>query len=121
MADPLTEAILAAAIEVHRELGAGLLESVYQEALCHEFSLRDIPFSRQVPVVLRYKGKELAGQRLDLLVDAQVVVELKSTRGMPESAVGQVLTYLRATGCRRGLVINFGEKKLMDGVRRVSL
>jgi GxxExxY protein len=121
MADPLTEAILAAAIEVHRELGAGLLESIYEEALCHELTIRGIPYSRQVPVVLRYKGKELAGQRVDLLVDAQVVVELKSARGMPDSAVGQVLTYLRATGCHRGLVINFGEKRLMEGVQRVSL
>ena len=121
MADPLTESILAAAIEVHRVLGPGLLESIYEEALCHELALRGIRFQRQLPVALRYKGTELTGQRLDVLVEGEVVLELKSVRALPDAATAQILTYLRATGCKRGLIINFGNKRLIDGVQRVSL
>lgn len=119
MADQLTQQIIGAAIEVHRLLGPGLLESVYEEALCHEMSLRDIPFARQVEVV--YKGRVIAGQRLDLVVADAVVVELKSQRAMPEEVSAQVLSYLKATGLKRGLLINFGEPRLADGVKRFSL
>ena len=121
MADGLTERIIGAAIEVHRVLGPGLLESVYEEALCHEFSLREIPFQRQVNVTVRYKDKVIAGQRLDLLVDDEVIVELKSQRNLPEVAAAQVLSYLKATGLKRGLLINFGEQKLVEGIKRFSL
>ncbi|MCD6456313.1 MAG: GxxExxY protein [Methanophagales archaeon] len=77
MRDPLTEAIIGAAIEVHKHLGPGLLESIYEEALCYEFSLREIPFERQVEVDVIYKDKIIKGQRIDILVAGEVVVELK--------------------------------------------
>ena len=119
--DPLTEAIIGAAIEVHRTLGPGLLESIYEEALCIEFGLRGIPFARQVDVDVHYKGHVITGQRLDLLVDAQVVVELKSVAALPDVATAQVLSYLKATNLKRGLLINFGEATLVKGIRRISL
>ena len=119
--DELTEKVLGAAIEVHRTLGPGLLESIYEEALCHEFSLRAIHFERQVPVDVVYKGKIIRGQRLDLLVEEKVVVEIKSVAKLPDVAIAQVLSYLRATGLKRALLINFGERKLIDGVKRISL
>ncbi len=106
--DELTEKIIGAAIEVHRILGPGLLESVYEEALCREFELREIPFARQVPVDIEYKGKTISGQRIDLIVDNSVVIELKSARNLPEVASAQTLSYLRATGLNRALLINFG-------------
>ena len=98
MGDPLTEKIIGAAIEVHRILGPGLLESIYEEALCVEFELRGILCQRQVEVDVHYKGKTIKGQRIDLLVDGQVVVELKAVAVLPEVATAQVLSYLKATG-----------------------
>jgi len=121
MGDDLTENIIAAAIEVHRELGPGLLESIYEEALCHELGLRAIPYERQAAVTVRYEDRELLGQRLDLLVGGEVVVEIKSLKTLPEVVLAQVLSYLKATGCKRGLIFNFGEKRLVDGIKRVSL
>ncbi len=121
MSDDLTKRIIGAAIEVHSTLGPGLLESIYEEALCHEFQLRDIEFQRQVNCDLIYKGIVIKGQKLDLLVENEVVVEIKSLSKMPEVALAQTLSYLKATNLKRGLIINFGEKKLVDGVKRVSL
>ena len=121
MGDFLTQYIIGAAIEVHRVLGVGLLESVYEEALCHEFELREISFQRQVEIDVIYKGKIIKGQRIDLLVENQVVVELKSNAKLPEVATAQVLSYLKATGLKRGLLINFGAPRLVDGIRRISL
>ena len=121
MSDFLTQQIIGAAIEVHRILGSGLLESVYEEALCREFELRRIKFQRQVEIDVIYKGKVIKGQRIDLLVENQVIVELKSIAKLPEVAVAQVLSYLKATGLKRGLLINFGVTKLVEGIRRVSL
>ncbi len=121
MADELTERIIGAAIEVHRILGPGWLESIYEEALHHELSLRGLPVRRQVDIVVRYKEKNIGGQRLDLIVADEVVVELKSQRSLPEVAAAQVLSYLKASGMKRGLLINFGEQKLTDGVKRFSL
>lgn len=121
MGDFLTQSIIGAAIEVHRVLGVGLLESVYEEALCYEFQLRKIEFQRQVEIDVIYKGKIIKGQRIDLLVERQVVVELKSIAKLPEVAVAQVLSYLKATDLKRGLLINFGSAKLVDGIRRISL
>jgi len=121
MSDELTERILGAAIEVHSILGPGLLENICEEALCHEFSLRGIPFERQLPVDVVYKGHVIAGQRLDLVVDGQVIVELKSRSVLPDVAMAQVLSYLRATGLKRALLVNFGERRLIDGVKRISL
>ena len=117
--DPLTERIIGAAIEVHRHLGPGLLESIYEEALCVEMTLRGIPFERQVPVDVVYKGHTIKGQKIDLLVDEQVVVELKAVSRLPQVATAQVLSYLKATHLRRGLLINFGMTRLVDGIKRL--
>ncbi len=117
----LTGKIIGAAIEVHRTLGRGLLEAIYEEALCREFDLRNIRYERQASVAIVYKGKSIKGQRIDLLVENEVVVEIKSLTKVPEFATAQVLSYLKGTGFKRGLVINFGEKILSEGVRRISV
>ena len=109
--DDVTEKIIGAAIAVHRVPGPGLLESIYEEALCHEFELRGI----------EYKGKLISGQRMDLIVDNSVVIELKSSKSLPEVASAQTLSYLRATGLKRTLLINFGNTRLIDGIKRFSL
>ena len=119
--DELTEKIIGAAIEVHNILGPGLLESIYEEALCCEFDLRSIKYQRQVERDIVYKGHTIKGQKLDLLVEGEVVVEIKSLSKMPEVALAQTLSYLRATNLKRGLIVNFGEKRLVDGIKRVSL
>ena len=121
MADDLTEKIIGAAMEVHRVLGRGLLESVYEGALCHELYLRGVAFRRQVDVTVIYKDVNVGNQRIDLLVADAVVVELKSQRALPEGAAAQVLSYLKATGLKRGLLLNFGELRLADGIKRFSL
>ncbi|MCF8177710.1 MAG: GxxExxY protein [Sulfuritalea sp.] len=121
MTDEVTEKIIGAAIEVHRILGSGLPESVYEGALCHELFLRDIPFKRQVDVSVSYKDANVGNQRIDLLVADEVVVELKSQRGMPDVSTAQVLSYLKATGLKHGLLLNFGEVRLIDGIKRLSL
>jgi GxxExxY protein len=119
--DELTEKIIGAAIEVHRILGPGLLESVYEEALCVELQLRNLSYKRQVEVEFQYKGQIIKGQRLDLLVEGQVIVELKSITNLPEVITAQVLSYLKATGLKRALLINFGMSRLVDGIKRFSL
>ena len=121
MPDDLTEKIIGAAIEVHRELGPGLLESIYEEALCYEFELQKINYQRQVPSDIIYKGKIIKGQKIDLLFEDEVVVEIKSLSKMPEVALAQTLSYLKATNLKRGLIVNFGEKRLIDGIKRVAL
>ena len=121
MPDELTHAILGSAIEVHRILGPGLLESIYEEALCEELGQRGIPFRRQVAVDVWYKDQVIKGQRLDLLVNEEVIVEIKSLSVMPEYVTAQALSYLKATGLKRALIINFGQKTLIKGVRRISL
>ena len=117
----LTSKIIGAAIEVHRTLGPGLLESAYQTCLAQEFKLRDIPFHREQPLPVSYKGIQLdCGYRLDFLVDGRVVLELKAVRQMQPVYESQLLTYLRLTGCKVGLLINFNVPVLKDGiVRRV--
>lgn len=119
--DLVTERVIGAAIEVHRTLGPGLLESIYEEALCIELGLRGIPYKRQAEVAVHYKGHALKGQKVDLLVEDAVVVELKAVSKLPDVAMAQVLSYLKATGLKRGLLVNFGEGRLVDGVKRVSL
>ncbi|MBX3294491.1 MAG: GxxExxY protein [Acidobacteria bacterium] len=118
--DRITGEIIGAAIEVHRELGPGLLESIYEEALCIELALRGINFVRQAEIDIVYKGRVLKGQRIDLIVEGEVIVELKSLSKLPDIAMAQTLSYLKAAGLKRGLIINFGEKRLIDGVKRVS-
>jgi len=121
MSDFLTKRIIGAAIEVHRELGPGLLESIYEEALCHEFEDQSINYKRQVPVDVHYKGRVIKGFKLDLLVEDEVVVELKAVQLPPKLALSQTISYLKATKLKRGLIINFGEKRLIDGIKRVSV
>jgi GxxExxY protein len=121
MSDALTERIIGAAIEVHRALGSGLLEAIYEEALCVEFQLRHLKYQRQVELDVEYKGHIIKGQRLDLLVEGEVIVELKSISNLPQVATAQVLSYLRATGLKRALLINFGVPRLVDGIKRISL
>lgn len=119
--DVLTQKIIGAAIEVHRTLGPGLLESIYEEALCYEFDLRGIQFRRQVEIDVIYKGKVIKGQRIDVLVEEEVIVEIKSLSKLPDVSMAQVLSYLKATGLKRGLLINFGAKMLREGIKRISL
>ncbi len=121
MEDELTEKIIGAAIEVHRVLGPGLLESIYEEALCHEFFLRGIECQRQIEMDVIYKELRIKGQRLDILVAKEVIVELKSVTKLPDVALAQTLSYLKSTGLKRALLINFGERLLKDGIKRVSL
>lgn len=119
--DPLTERVIGAAIEVHRIIGPGLLESIYEEALCHELTLRGLRFERQKAVDVIYKEIAIKGQRLDLLVEGALVVEIKSLSNLPDVALAQTLSYLRTTGLKRALLINFGQRLLKDGIKRVSL
>jgi GxxExxY protein len=115
----LTRAIIGAAIEVHKLLGPGLLESAYEDYLCHELALRGIHFEKQKPIPLVYKGTKLeCGFRLDLLVEGRVVVELKSVDGLGPIHEAIILTYLRLSGYQLGLLINFNVPVLKDGVRR---
>lgn len=117
----MTEMIIACAIEVHRILGPGLLESIYEEALCHEFRLRGVPFERQKEVDVVYKDKVIRGQRIDLIVDGQVVVEIKAVKSLNDVFTSQTLSYLKSTALKRALLINFGASKLVSGIKRISL
>lgn len=115
----LTREIIGAAIEVHRLLGPGLLESAYESCLYHEFALRQIHFEKQKPIPLIYKETKLdCGFRLDLLVEGRVVVELKAVDGIGPVHEAIMLTYLRLSGHELGLLINFNVPVLKDGVRR---
>ncbi len=118
----LTGEIIGSAIEVHRTLGPGLLESVYEECLCHELALRGIAFERQLPLPVVYKGVRLdCGYRIDLLVEDSVVVEVKAVREILPVHEAQLLTYLRLGGWRIGLLLNFNTPVLRHGVRRMVL
>ena len=117
----MTERIISAAIEVHRHLGPGLLESTYENALCYEFELRGISVVRQVAVPLFYKGRLISEHRPDVIVEACVVVEIKSVARLEPVHWAQVLTYLRVTGARVGLIINFNVPILTRGVKRIVL
>jgi GxxExxY protein len=115
----ISEQIIGAAIEVHRELGPGLLESVYEECLCHELALRKIPFERQKPLPVAYKAIKMdCGYRLDMLVAGAVIVEIKAVEEISKVHEAQLLTYLRTGGWPLGLMINFNVTRLIDGVRR---
>ena len=111
--------MIGAAIEVHRVLGPGFLESVYEEALCIEFTLRGIPFARQVAVGVEYKGRTVGGERLDLLVANSIVVELKAVENLAPIHLAQVLSYLKATNLRLGLLVTFNVGVLQRGIKRV--
>jgi len=117
--DGLARLVIGAAIEVHRQLGPGLLESVYEEALCIEFDLRKIPFSRQPGVGISYKGRSVGKGKLDLLVGERLIVELKSVERLAPIHSAQMISYLRMTNRTLGLLINFNVPYLKEGIKRV--
>jgi len=117
----LTHEVISAAIEVHRTLGPGLLESAYEECLCREFDLRKIPYERQKELPLEYKGIKLdCGYRLDILVANTLILELKSCEGHQGIHEAQLLTYLKLAGMKLGLLINFNVPVLKGGIRRIA-
>ena len=116
----LTHEIIGAAIEVHKNLGPGLLESTYEECLCHELSQRGIPFERQKPVPVVYKGVKLdCGYRLDLLVADRVILELKSVEALAPIHDSIMITYLKLSEHRIGLLMNFNVQILKEGIKRL--
>jgi GxxExxY protein len=120
--DPLTHAIIGAALEVHRELGPGILESAYQECMCFELASRGLSVQRQVTLPVIYKTIKLdVGYRPDLIVENQVIVELKCVEKLIRIHEAQLLTYLRLSGIHVGLLINFQSQPLMKGIKRMVL
>jgi GxxExxY protein len=118
----LSASIIGAAMNVHRGLGPGLLESVYEACLCHEFSKAGIPFERQVPIPLVYDGVRLdCGFRADLIVQRKVIIEVKSVERLVPMHQCQLLTYLRLAKCRVGLLLNFNTSHLRQGIKRLML
>jgi GxxExxY protein len=118
----LTGQIIGSAIEVHKALGPGLLESAYEECLYHEFDLRGIPYKRQQAIPVQYKGVKLdCGYRIDILVNNCVILELKSVDCWESIHAAQILTYLKLTGLKVGLRINFNVPVLRDGIKRLIL
>jgi GxxExxY protein len=119
--DPFTASIIAVLIEIHRELGPGLLESMYENAICHEFDLRGIAYQRQVPVNVVYKGKVIGEQRVDLIVEGRLLLELKCCETLSAVHRAQVICYLRVTGLKLALLVNFNVAVLKDGIKRIIL
>ena len=118
--DELSYKVIGCAIEVHRTLGPGLLESAYEKALMHELKLNNIPVKSQVEVSMNYKGVDIGeGLRIDLLIDNQLIVELKSVEDFKPVHYKQLLTYLKLMDKQVGLLINFNVSNLTDGVKRI--
>jgi GxxExxY protein len=117
----LTEKIIGCAIEIHRNLGPGLLEATYEAALCVEMDLVGLKYQRQIVFPVVYKGRSIGEYRLDLMVEDAVVVEIKSVERFDPVFEAQVLTYLRVTGKKIGLLINFNSRLLKDGIKRYIL
>src|SRR5688572_4706375 len=112
---------IGCAIAVHKSLGPGFLESIYRAAMCLEMDARRISFEQERPVRVAYRGVEIPGQRIDLIVEGLVVVELKAVAQLADVHRAQLVSYLRTTGIRGGLLINFGARFLRDGLKRVVL
>jgi len=119
--DELARDVIGAAMEVHTILGAGFLETTYEQALAVEFALRGIEFQQQLPIALSYKGRPVGESRLDFLVGGRLVVELKAVEMLHPVHQAQVLNYLKATGHHLGLLINFNVEHLRDGIKRIVL
>lgn len=118
----VTARVIGAAMEVHRALGPGLLESAYEECLCHELLLREIPFRRQILLPVEYKGVQLERcYRVDVVVWSMLVLELKCVSVLEPVHLAQLLTYMKLGGWRLGLLINFNVPVLKDGIRRMIL
>jgi GxxExxY protein len=119
--ETLVRNVIGAAIEVHRHLGPGFLETIYEQALCYELSTRGITFARQKEIVVPYKNISISGQRLDIVVEGQVIVELKTVEQLLPLHEAQLLSYLKSTGIRVGLLINFNVKQLKTGMKRMVM
>lgn len=116
----LSSKIIGAAIEVHKTLGPGLLESAYEECLCHELELRKVLFERQRELPIEYKGKELdCGYRLDVVVNNEIILELKSCEKIKPIHKAQLLTYLKLSNIKLGLLLNFNTPAMKEGIVRV--
>jgi GxxExxY protein len=120
-AEELSKLVIGAAIEVHRELGPGYLESVYEETLSIEFDLRAIPYTRQLPIQLLYKNRPVGDNRLDFLVGERLIVELKAVTALAPIHQAQVISYLKSTRLKLGLLINYNVEVLKSGIKRVVL
>ncbi|MBI3787514.1 MAG: GxxExxY protein [Ignavibacteriales bacterium] len=119
--DQLAHEVIGAALEVHKRLGPGFLESVYEEALCIELNLRNIPFERQVPIDVEYKGRMMGQGRIDMLIDKLLIVELKAVEALAPVHTAQTISYLKATGKNLALLVNFNVSVLKDGIKRIIL
>lgn len=117
----ITEQIIVAAIEVHRHLGPAFTEPIYQKAIAHEMSLREIRYHKEKSIAVTYKGQVVGRYRLDFLVDNEIVVELKAIEALIEVHVSQMLSYLAAADKKVGLLLNFGQSRLVDGIKRIIL
>lgn len=117
--DSFVKIVFLAALEVHKILGPGFLESVYEEALAIELRLRGVPFERQVPVGIAYKGERVGEGRLDILVGGRLVVEIKAVSALAPVHTAQVISYLKSTGHQLGVLINFNVVLLKDGFKRI--
>jgi GxxExxY protein len=117
--EALVKAVFMAALEVHRILGPGFLESLYEEALAIEFRLCGIPFERQKSLTVKYKGEEIGEGRLDFLVGGRLIVELKAVSALAPVHMAQVISYLKSTGLQLGVLINFNSVLLKEGFKRV--
>ena len=116
----LSSKIIGAAIEIHKALGPGLLESTYEECLCHELSLRELSFERQKPLAVQYKGMSLnCGYRLDVVVENAIILELKSCEKIEPIHRAQLLTYLKLSDLNLGLILNFNVMVMKDGIIRI--
>jgi GxxExxY protein len=116
----LSSKIISAAIEVHKELGPGLLESAYEECMCHEFQLKNLGFERQKALPVIYKDKRLdCGYRMDIVVERAIILELKTCEKIEPIHKAQLLTYLKLSGLRLGLILNFNVSLMRDGITRV--
>jgi GxxExxY protein len=120
--DPLTNIVIGCAIEVHKHLGPGLLESTYQHCLCKEFELQNLSFRSECPLPVVYKGLALeCGYRVDILVENQLILELKSVKEIHEIHKAQILTYMKLSGISTGLLLNFNVTLLKNGIYRFKL
>ena len=120
--DPLTGKIIGLAIEVHRTLGPGLLESTYLHCLAHELLLNNVSFKKELPLPVDYKGVRLeCGYRIDMLVEKHLIIELKAVNQISDIHTAQILTYMKLAKIRTGLLINFNVKRLKDGIKRYIL
>jgi GxxExxY protein len=120
--DQLTERIIGAAIEVHRELGPGLLESAYESCLSHELARCNLGFTRQVPVPIKHKGHKIdIAYRIDVVVESRVVLEVKAVEALTPVHTAQLMTYMRLSKMRTGLLLNFNVRMMRDGIKRFVL